>query len=209
LKTVLFDLDGTLLQVDINDFLKEYLQSISSYCSALAQPQVFVKRLLESTEMMIRNNGLRTNEEIFMENFLPALGKEREEVYPLLESFYAKEFPLLQRCARQSEKAGQVVEEVLKRGWQIVLATNPLFPRQAILERMKWAGIEQYPWLHVTSYENCKSCKPNPLYYQEIVAQYGLKPEECWMIGNDTGEDLVASQLGLKTYLVTDFLIER
>ena len=29
------------------------------------------------------------------------------------------------------------------------------------------------------------------------------------MIGNDMGEDLVASELGMKTYLVTDYLIER
>lgn len=209
MKTVLFDLDGTLLEVDINHFLKEYLQAISGYCTTLAQPMVFVTKLLESTELMIRNNGVKTNEEVFMESFLPALGKERGEVYPLLESFYEREFPLLQKCVRQSGKAAQVVEEVLRRGWQIILATNPLFPRQAILERMKWAGVLSYPWLHITSYENCRSCKPNLLYYQEIISRHGLNPEECWMIGNDTGEDLVASQLGLKTYLVTDFVIER
>jgi len=209
MKTILFDLDGTLLHVNIDDFLKEYLHSISSYCSALAQPKDFVPKLLEATTLMVRNNGKQTNEEVFMQNFLPALGKKYEQVYPLLERFYDEGFPQLERCAKRAENARLVVEEVLARGWQIILATNPLFPHQAIEERMRWAGIESYPWLHVTTYENSRSCKPNPLYYQEIVAKHGLEPKNCWMIGNDTGEDLVASELGLKTYLVTDYLIER
>lgn len=209
MKTVLFDLDGTLLQVDIEEFLKEYLRAISSYCSSIAEPRVFVQRLLESTELMVRNQGKQTNEEVFMQNFLPALGKEREEVYPLLESFYEHEFPRLQRCVNRSDTAPLVVEEVLDRGWQIVLATNPLFPRRAILERMRWAGVDSYPWLDITSYENSRSCKPNPQYYREIVAKHGLEPENCWMIGNDMGEDLVAAELGIKTFLVTDYLIER
>ena len=209
MKTVLFDLDGTLLHVNIDDFLKEYLLSISNYCSELAQPEVFVKKLLKATELMIKNGGKLTNEEVFMQNFLPALGKEREQVVPLIESFYEKEFPLLERYVKRSENAPLVVEGVLKKGWQIILATNPLFPRQAIEERMRWAGIDGFPWLHITTYENSRSCKPNTSYYQEIVTKYGLEPENCWMIGNDVSEDLVASELGMKTYLVTDYLIER
>ncbi|MDX9871031.1 MAG: HAD family hydrolase [Clostridia bacterium] len=209
MKTVLFDLDGTLLHVDIEAFLKEYLQAISNYCRSLAEPQVFTQRLLESTHRMVQNDGSRTNEEVFMQSFLPAIGKRKEEVYPVLENFYTQEFPLLERYVKRADEARLVAEEVLSRGWQIILATNPLFPRKAIMERMRWAGIDQLPWLHVTSYENSKSSKPSLLYYQQILQGHGLHPEDCWMIGNDTGEDLVASQLGLKTYLVTDYLIER
>lgn len=209
MKTVLFDLDGTLLHVDIEAFLKEYLRAISTYCACLAEPQVFVQRLLEGTQRMVKNDGNKTNEEVFMESFLPALGKDREEVYPVLAKFYTEEFPLLEKHVKRAEQARLVVEEVLSRGYQIILATNPLFPKQAIVERMKWAGVDNLPWLYITSYETSKSCKPNPLYYQHILEGHGLSPEDCWMIGNDMGEDLVASQLGLKTYLVTDFLIER
>lgn len=209
MKTVLIDLDGTLLPIDMNEFLQEYLRLIGRYCSSLAEPQVFVKKLLDATGMMLRNNGGQTNEEVFMEHFLSALGKKREEVYPLLESFYTIEFPKLQKCVKKAASSRLVVEELAKRGWQLVLATNPLFPRQAIVERMRWAGVEDYPWLHISSYENSRSCKPNPLYYQEIIERLGLEPESCWMIGNDMEEDLVAATLGMKTYLVTDFLIQR
>lgn len=209
MKAVLFDLDGTLLQIEMEAFLKSYFKAIADYCAEIAEPQVFIQKLLESTEYMLCNNGEKTNEKVFMQNFLPALGKDYNEVYPVLTRFYEEEFPKLKHFGQPAAKARQVVEEFVNKGWQIILATNPLFPRQAVLERMRWAEVDDLPWLHVTSYENCCSSKPNPLYYQEIVSKCKLEPEKCWMIGNDAHEDLVASKIGLKTYLVTDYLIPR
>ena len=58
-----------------------------------------------------------------------------------------------------------------------------------------------------TTYENCSYCKPNPEYYREIIKQLGVKPEECLMVGNDVGDDMVAETLGMKVFLLTDCLI--
>ena len=33
--------------------------------------------------------------------------------------------------------------------------------------------------------------------------------QDCLMVGNDTGEDLVAAAVGMKTFLVEDRLIDR
>ncbi|MFW5991589.1 MAG: HAD family hydrolase [Halanaerobiaceae bacterium] len=52
-------------------------------------------------------------------------------------------------------------------------------------------------------------CKPHPGYYREILHKLSLTPEECIMVGNDVQEDMVAGDLGFKTYLVTDYLINR
>ena len=36
-----------------------------------------------------------------------------------------------------------------------------------------------------------------------------MKPEECLMVGNDVSEDMVTEQLGMKTFLLTDCLINK
>lgn len=206
MKTILFDLDGTLLPLKFEPFFREYLKSISAYCACLTDPRFFVEALLKCTGIMMNNDGSSTNEELFMKYFLPELGLTREEVYPVLERFYSREFCRLKEFVEPSSLPSRIVEHALDTGWQIVLATNPVFPRLAIEERMRWVGIDHFPWRHVTSYETSRACKPNLLYYREIIGKLDLCPEECWMVGNDLNEDMAAGELGMRTYLVKDHL---
>lgn len=209
MRTVIFDLDGTLLPIDFDGFLTEYIQSISVFCQDIIDPKLFVSALLQSIEVMMKNDGNKTNEEAFMTHFLGKTGLEKEKVYPLLEKYYLNEFCKLNKYVKKSRLSSDIVSTILKQDWQIVLATNPLFPRLAIEERMRWAGVADFPWLHITTYENSRGCKPQLIYYQEILDKLGLQPEKCWMIGNDTEEDMVAADLGISTYLITDYLIDK
>jgi len=52
-------------------------------------------------------------------------------------------------------------------------------------------------------------CKPNLEYFEEVLSFIDRKPEECLMVGNDVEEDLAAGALGMKTYLVEDFILDR
>lgn len=209
IKAVLFDLDGTLLPLDTDNFVKKYFQEVAKSFAHKVDPSLFLKALLFGTNKMVENNGEATNEEVFFQNFLPMVDMPREEVFTLFENFYIKEFPKLKEFAGSSPVVQQILERTLDRNLKIVLATNPLFPLIAVEERMRWAGIDGYPWTYITSYENSRSCKPNPLYFQEILDKLNLLPEECIMIGNDAEEDLVAGTLGMKTFLVTDYLIDK
>ena len=208
-KTILFDLDGTLLPLEFDIFFKDYLQLIAAYCAPEIPREKFIRELLNSTSKMVNNEGLYTNEEVFMQSFLPALDLEREKIYPVFEDFYRTEFRKLKECTAPSPLAGQILSKVIEDGWQIVLATNPLFPIIAIEERMRWAEIEKYPWSHVTSYETSHFCKPDCRYFEEICNKLSLEPHKCWMIGNDATEDMIAGRLGFKTFLVTDHLITK
>lgn len=42
-----------------------------------------------------------------------------------------------------------------------------------------------------------------------MLRNIGCEPHECVMIGNDVGEDMVAKELGIKVFLLTDCIINR
>ena len=58
-------------------------------------------------------------------------------------------------------------------------------------------------------HEESSFCKPNLRYYEEILSRQGLSPAECIMVGNDVGEDMIAANLGMKVFLLTDCLINK
>ena len=93
--------------------------------------------------------------------------------------------------------------------YKLIAATNPLFPKVATFARLRWAGVSPDDFELVTTYEDSTFCKPNPKYYNEILQKLNLNPEECLMVGNDVGEDMVAKTLGINVFLLTDCLINK
>jgi HAD superfamily hydrolase (TIGR01549 family) len=120
-----------------------------------------------------------------------------------------KEFKELGSLVRSESYVINMIELLLKRGYDIVVATNPVFPIEAIKERISWAGLDFKKFKYVTSYEEMHYCKPNIEYYNEILNIIDKKPHECIMVGNDVEEDIIASKLGIKTFLVEDYIIKR
>lgn len=208
--TILFDLDGTLLPMDQDVFLKTYMGLLAK---SLAQhgyePEKLVKTVWTGTGVMIQNDGSMTNEDAFWRYFKSVYGEEVMQDLPLFEAFYEKEFGKAQTSCGHNPLAAELIAELKRKGYRLVLATNPLFPATATLQRTSWAGLDSGDFELVTTYESFRHCKPNPAYYQDILDQLGLKPEQCMMVGNDVGEDMVAGKLGMQVYLLTDCLINR
>ena len=109
-------------------------------------------------------------------------------------------------CGVEPE-ARQMVDLLKAKGYPLVLATNPLFPAIATKSRVRWAGLMPEDFIHITTYENASYAKPNPAYYQEILDKLDLRAEECLMVGNDAKEDMVAEQVGMRVFLLTNLLI--
>lgn len=210
IRACLFDLDGTLLPLDTDRFVEVYLRELAPYVAHVVPPDQLIPTIWRATKAMIEDEDPeKTNEEVFQHHFLSLTGLEKESIWPLFERFYKERFPELKKYTHPTDLARQVVRAALNRGCRVVVATNPVFPRVAIQERMRWAGVDDLPFEWVTYHEETRFCKPRIEYYRDIVDRMGLKPEECVMIGNDMQEDMVASTLGLSTYLVTDFRIDR
>ncbi len=208
--TLLFDLDGTLLGLDHDSFLEDYFTLLTGEFSDLIAPQVMKDHILAATGAMVTSSdGSSTNREIFWKDFLSRVSLQPEVLEPRFMAFYREVFPRLKTHGTRLKLAEKTVAVAEKRGLEMVIATNPVFPRQAILERMEWAGIGDYSYSLITSYERMHYCKPQPAYYREILSYIHRDPEECMIVGNDMEEDMVATTLGIKAFLVEEYLIER
>ena len=210
IKAVLFDLDGTLLPVNTDELIKAYLGLLSRKFSGLVDSGEFIRALMYSTgKMMDNRDPAKLNRDVFMEEFIPLMGKAEPELEAMFLEFYAQDFPGLISYAAPRKESRDTVLRALDRGWDVVIATNPVFPEQAVVERLKWIGVSGADCRLITSYENMHFCKPYLEYYREILEHIEREPSECLMVGNDVEEDLAAAELGIKTVLVTDYLINR
>ena len=201
LEAVLFDLDGTLLSVDINVFLDHYIRALTAHVAHLVPPDQFVSCLMTGTGVMIANDGRDTNQAVFAQAFFPCVGRSLQELEPVFNDFYANEYPKLRRYTRRKPEARLAVQAAFDRGYDVVIATNPLFPLTAVQQRMEWAGVTGFPYRLVTTYENSRAAKPNLLYFEHVLDAIGRSPEACLMVG-DEDLDMVAAHLGCSTFLV-------
>ena len=211
IKAVLFDLDGTLLPMDQEEFVKAYFGLLAKRHAPLGyETKKLYQVLWNGVAAMVKNNGSSVNEDAFWKVFTDIYGKESLKDKAFIDEFYEKEFNQVQAVCGFRKEAGEVVEMVQASGKAVVLATNPLFPHTATENRMRWAGLKPEDFAFYTTYENSRYCKPNPKYYEEILQKLDLRPEECIMIGNDYGEDIVPTEkLGIQSFLLTDCLIHK
>jgi FMN phosphatase YigB (HAD superfamily) len=204
---LLFDLDDTLLGNEMNTFIPAYIQALSTRMSKVADPSVMIKTLLSATHQMVENqNPCQTLEQTFDAAFYPILGLTRQDAQPVIDDFYTQDFPRLKALTYQKPDAIQMVKQVIDRGDKVAIATNPLFPRTAIVQRLEWAGlsVEQIPYSLVPSYETFHFAKPNPAYFAEFLGQLGWPKIPVVMVGNDVERDIgAAAQIGLPAFWLT------
>ena len=210
IKAVLFDLDGTLLPMDQDTFIKAYLGGMAKKLAPHGyEPENLVKAVYMGMKAMTSNDGSCTNEEAFWKAFTGLLGEKVREDMPIFDDFYRNEFQEVKNICGFLPEAAQTVRALKEMGYRVILATTPMFPSIATESRIRWAGMEPEDFELFTTYENYHFCKPNLNYYKEILEQIGVKPEECLMVGNDVGEDMITEELGMKVFLMPADLINK
>lgn len=208
--TVLFDLDGTLLPMDQDVFVKSYFTHLAQKLAGHGyEPQKLIASIWAGTMKMIANDGSQSNEQTFWDYFRQVYGDDVMCDLPLFDAFYRKEFQQVQTVCGFDKRAGETVQALKDKGLRLVLATNPIFPAVATESRMRWAGLDKNDFDLYTTYENSRYSKPNLAYYTDILDSIGAKAEECIMVGNDVSEDMVTEKLGMKVFLMTACLINK
>ena len=210
MKAVLFDLDGTLLPMDQETFIKTYLGGlVQKLVPHGYNPDMVVKAVYAGMKAMTTNDGSRTNEVAFWNAFTEVLGEKVREDMPIFDDFYRNEFQSVKNICGFLPEAAQTIQKIKEMGYRVALATTPMFPSIATESRIRWAGMEPEDFEVFTTYENYHYCKPNLNYYREVVEKLGVKPEECLMVGNDVGEDMVTEEQGMKVFLMPADLINK
>lgn len=207
LKTVLFDLDGTLLPFIQDDFIKLYFGGLCKKLAPLGyHPDKVVKDIWAGTKAMVKNDGSRFNKDAFWETFRSANVGLPDAEY-LCDEFYTGEFDAVRACLKSIPDHKPMISRLKDMGLEVVLATNPIFPRCAVETRLKWVNLDEKDFSYITSYENSTFCKPNPAYFKEVLEKIGRQPKECVMIGNSAAEDIIpARKLGIAAFLAADHL---
>jgi len=209
-KGVLFDLDGTLLQVEMREFVQAYIDGLAKHFPDVPDPAAFGRAIKASIRALLASEeGVASNEEFFLSVLGRHLGIEAALCGERLARYCANGMAGLEPLVRPLALARDILTRCFERGLKVVVATNPVFPRPMVEARLRWAGIADFPFDHVTTFDNSRYCKPHPGYFRDVLGRLGLAPQECVMVGNDTEHDLGARAAGIPTFLVDTWLLDR
>lgn len=202
MRGVLFDLDGTLLDIEIGKFLSRYFHALDDAVSRHFPSVDVIPAVLASTETMQRPHPGLTNREAFYADFLERTDVDLEDHWDVFEAFYRDVFPTLGTGYGPVAGAREAIAAARAAGWRVAVATQPIFPMQAIEHRLRWAGLSDVAFDAVTTYEVMGACKPDPAYFEQVCDMIGCAPADCLMVGDDALVDMAASRLGIRTFFV-------
>lgn len=214
---IFFDMDGTLLPIEVRDFLLPYYELLEI---AALRKGYDAQRLRESVNAgifsMYDHPTTETNAtafwRVFFANYYGDKGpsvEEQQAIYAFMDEFYRNDFDRAGKGVVPNPSAAQALATLHEKGYPLYLTTMPMFPYSAIEWRMKWAGCDISLFDRVTTFENSTSVKPHLEYYRENIALADVEPGRILMVGNNTSDDLACLQCGMDAYLVTDYLINQ
>lgn len=211
-RAIFFDLDGTLLPMDVDVFMKGYFAVLGKRMHALGIPQdAFMTGMKRGIMAMATNDTGAPNADMFWPAFLSDVEPfiaDGVDLTAEIDEFYEHDFGDLGNSFPQNPAASRAIETLVAKGYPLVLATMPMFPRRAVEWRLEWAGVDPKVFSRITTFNNSTSVKPKPNYYAETIAACGLEGRDILMVGNNTKEDLAAMDLGADAFLITDNLID-
>lgn len=209
MKTILFDLDGTLLPMDINKFMYLYGQTLTEAFHDFEQPDQLFKHVMASIKHTVTNTDHETNFNKFFNDFEKRVSTSVDQYIERFDQFYDTGFSKVQASTYSSSEMTQSIKILKEKGYQLIIATNPIFPMKANQHRIQWAGLDIEDFDYISCFEENHYCKPNLKYFEELLEINHLNPEDVLMVGNDAQEDLIVKRLGVKTYLINDHMINR
>lgn len=205
IRGVLFDLDGTLLDIDLQRFLGRYFAGLREATLAYAsgeQADLIMEAVQSGTRAMMDAHPGITNARAFADEFETVCGMPFESVRHVYDTFYNDVFPTLADSATCVAGALRVIETAGALGLRIAIATNPIFPRAAVEHRLAWAGLADAELDVITTYEEMLATKPHPEYFSQTAALIGVEPCDCLMVGDDRYLDMPAADIGMRTFYV-------
>ena len=204
--TILLDLDGTLLCMDTDVFTDKYFEQLAVKLKDYFTQEELTSILWTSIKHMVMSTDKnQTNEEAFYEKFYQTVNYEKQVLQPLIDEYYEKDFHKLEHICERNNYVIDSIDLLKSKNYKLVVATNPLFPKLAVIDRIRWAGLDKDDFSFVTSFETMNFCKPNINFYKQVLEVINKDSSQCLMVGNHGEEDMIAKEIGISTYLIEDF----
>lgn len=204
IKAVLFDLDNTLLRNPTAEFVAGYVEQVNGFFSRQwnIEPGARLRQAVQAI-MSSPRDIRQSNLDIYWSWIHPIWDGTTEELRAAFDAFFATDYENLKANTAPAPMAGEVIDRVRGAGYKIIIATNPVYPQDALLRRLAWANLPADPAYYefVTTADNMHFAKPDPAYYAEILARTGLEPDEAVMVGDEPIYDIAASRkIGMHAY---------
>ena len=158
LNTILFDLDGTLLPMNMALFEKIYFEELAKDFADIMSPKELAKNIWTSTKIMVENTEYKTNEEIFMADFTARMNMELPILQKRFDDFYDTNFLKIRESVDDIQSIKESVKLLKSKGYTVALATNPLFPEKAIHHRIQWSGFKPEDFSYISTFERNHYC---------------------------------------------------
>ena len=208
IRAVFFDLDGTLLPMDLDEFLKSYFKAIGEFVMRSGLDVAgFSAGFSQGMKAMAHHAPDITNCQAFWDEFFRHADAGSCDWMGMLTEFYAHDFRKVGANVVPNPACTRVLDAFAAKGYPLVLATMPYFPPVAVENRLAWAGVSPRMFARITHYENSRAAKPSEFYYAEQLVACNLRADEILMVGNNTVEDGAFAHLGAHLFLATDWLL--
>lgn len=198
---VFFDLDGTLVETTA-DFYRGYFLLLAQEFGGDRGAEL-VAAVNAATEE-VRAEGFRPAPvgERMLRGIARRLGLRFEDVASFFERFYATRYDGLAGTVRAIPGARRLVEAARGLGAFLGLASDPVFPRETILKRLAWGGLDPAAFALVLGAEEAHALKPTPDYFLELARLARVAPEACALVGNDPDLDGAAAAVGMRVFVL-------
>jgi FMN phosphatase YigB (HAD superfamily) len=202
MRGLLLDLDGTLLDLEVGEFLSRYFHALDEAVAPQFPGVELVSAVLASTRAMQRPHPGSTNRDVFNKDFGTRTGIDLAQRWPVFESFYRDVFPTLGSPYGPIPGGREAIAAARALGWRVAVATQPIFPLLAVEHRLRWAGLADVAFDAITTYETMEACKPQTAFFLQVCGMIGCAPQDCVMVGDDAEMDMAAGSAGLTTLFV-------
>ena len=147
IRHILFDLDGTLLPMNQDEFVTFYMPLLAKkYISEgiSFDPKAFIASVWKGYGAMVNNDGSCTNREAFWQYMDELLPTDSENSERIALDFYANEFNQAIAVTQPNSLSDKVVKKAKEKGIRTYLATNPLTSRDVVRHPLVQRIVKAY-----------------------------------------------------------------